>query len=77
MLNFTPTHKTFIAIHYSSHICTIISYKNNTIAHNVQQNITSHCSLTYMDIKFLSISTFVRRAQKQGTNHERPQGGAK
>ena len=30
-----------------------------------------------MDIKFLSISTFVRRAQKQETNNEHPQGGAK
>jgi len=77
MLNLTSTHKTFIAIHYSYHICTIISYKINTIAHDVQQNITSHCSLTYMHIKYLSISTFVLRAQKQGTNHERPQGGEK
>jgi len=33
-------------VHYPSHLDTIIHYTNNTIAHNVQQNITPHHFLT-------------------------------
>jgi len=31
-------------MHYASHICAIIHYTDNAIAHKAQHYITSHCS---------------------------------
>jgi len=30
---------------FTYHVCTTFHYKNNTMAYNIQQNITSHCCL--------------------------------
>ena len=43
---------------FTSHICNTIHYTNNTMAYNIQQNMTPHCCLTYIGQKIFSRGKF-------------------